>query len=162
MRTRRGRIRPLFFLLGLGAGIAVVASRWTDAVAVRGGSMTPALEPGELLLVERLTFRRRRPRPGELVLARDPREPSRELIKRVWRVRDGTIELRGDATGSTDSRAFGGVPLDSVRWRVALRYWPFARFGAISPAPSALEFEPQGGEPACSAFGDLVVGDEAS
>ena len=163
MRTERGRLRPLILVLGLFAGLAAVVSRWTDAVAVRGSSMAPTLLPGELLLVERWTLSRRRPRPGDVVLARDPREPSRELIKRIASLRDGRVELRGDGVATTDSRAFGTVPAGDVAWRVALRYWPLSRFGMIPGPPmtlkAALTYEPEGGEPACSAFGDLVVGE---
>jgi signal peptidase I len=151
-------MRPLLLFLGVAAGLAAIASRWTDAVAVRGSSMAPTLLPGELLLVERWTFTRRAPRIGEVVLARDPRDGGRELIKRVAAVRDGQVALRGDAALSTDSRVFGDLPRSAVEWRVAFRYWPLARVGRVPAAPVPLALEAQGGEPACSAFGDLVVG----
>ncbi len=163
MRTERGRLRPLVLVLGLVASLAVVVSRWTDAVTVRGASKAPTLLPGEQLLVERWTFRRRQPHAGDVVLARDPREPSRELIKRVASVHGGRVELRGDGAATTDSRIFGGLAVSEVEWRVAVRYWPLSRFGSIPDAPvspePALAYNPEGGEPACSAFGDLVVGD---
>ena len=116
MSTERGHHRPLSsFALraaALGAGVAAVAfaRRWLDVVEVQGGSMAPTLIPGEWLLVERRTYARRRPRMGEIVLASDPRDPSRELIKRVAAVDadSGTLDLRGDAPeASTDSRTFG-------------------------------------------------------
>lgn len=154
----RGPLRPLLFVLGVVASLTFVGRRWTDVVAVRGSSMAPALHPGDLLLVERWTFTRRTPRVGEVVLATDPREPSRELIKRVAAVRGASLTLRGDGTGSSDSRAFGPVALADVRWRVAFRYWPLARIGRLPaappPPPPVVE---QGGEAACSTFGDLVV-----
>ncbi len=92
--------------------------------------MLPALAPGDRLLVESRTFSLRPPTPGEMVLAADPRQPDRELIKRVVAIdaAAGTLELRGDAPGqSTDSRAFGSVRIDRVRWRVVARYWPVRR-----------------------------------
>jgi nickel-type superoxide dismutase maturation protease len=144
---------------------AAAALRRLDAVEVVGRSMAPALLPGDRLLVESWTFRRRAPRPGEVVLADDPRSPSRELTKRVAAVRDGTLDLRGDLpTSSSDSRHFGPVPASTVRWRVAARYWPPSRAGLIRHAPrtsAPLELEPLGGEPACTALGDLVVGIDA-
>jgi nickel-type superoxide dismutase maturation protease len=159
MHPQRGRFRPLFFRLGVVAGLAFAARRWTDVVLVRGSSMAPTLQPGDQLLVERWSYGRRAPRPREVVLAPDPRQPSRELIKRVAAVRGDSVEVRGDAAASTDSRTFGALPLAAVRWRVAVRYWPLSRFGLLpAPPPRSFEFEPQGGEPACSAFGDLVVG----
>jgi nickel-type superoxide dismutase maturation protease len=124
------------FVGAAGALAATAASRgWLDAVEVRGGSMAPTLLPGDWLLVESSTFRKRLPLPGELVLAPDPRQPARELVKRVTAADHdaGTIELRGDATdASTDSRDFGVVPAATVRWRVLARYWPPSRAGRVS------------------------------
>jgi nickel-type superoxide dismutase maturation protease len=122
-------------MLGVAAGISV-GRRWLDVVEVRGGSMAPSLLPGDRLLVESHTYEGRPPRPGEVVLAADPREPERELIKRVAAIDDGaaSADLRGDAPGdSTDSREFGAVPLSSIRWRAVYRYWPPGRVGGLSP-----------------------------
>jgi nickel-type superoxide dismutase maturation protease len=136
MTSPRGRRGPLVssvargVALGAGLAAAATARRWVDVVEVRGGSMAPTLLPGDWLLVERRTFERRAPLPGEVVLAPDPREPARELIKRVAALDAvaGVVELRGDAPeASTDSRAFGAVPLASIRWRAVARYWPPGR-----------------------------------
>ena len=123
-------------LLGTAAGIGagVVARRWLDVVEVHGNSMAPSLLPGDRLVVECRSFSLRAPRAGEVVLARDPREPGRELIKRVFAVSDAgdAADLRGDAPDeSTDSREFGAVPLSAIRWRAALRYWPPQRAGLL-------------------------------
>jgi nickel-type superoxide dismutase maturation protease len=131
---RRGLAGPLFLALGLAAGIGI-GRRWLDVVEVHGGSMAPTLLPGDRLLVESRSYLSRQPRQGEVVLAVDPREPERELIKRVAVV-DGTMataELRGDAPGSsTDSREFGVVPLSAIRWRAVFRYWPPERAGRLA------------------------------
>jgi hypothetical protein len=96
--------------------------------------MAPALLAGDRLLVESRSYAQRAPRPGEVVLAVDPRDPQRELIKRVASV-DAlaqTAELLGDSpTESTDSMVFGPVPLGSIRWRAAFRYWPPERLGRL-------------------------------
>jgi nickel-type superoxide dismutase maturation protease len=144
MSTERGHRRPLssFVLRGaaLGAGLAAVAfaRRWIDVVEVQGGSMAPTLLAGEWLIVESRTYTRRQPRVGEIVLAADPREPERELIKRVASLDPvaRTLELRGDTPeASTDSRAFGSIPMQDVRWRVVGRYWPARRIGPIEALP---------------------------
>jgi nickel-type superoxide dismutase maturation protease len=108
---------------------AILGRRLLDVVEVEGGSMAPALRPGDRLLVEALTYRTRPPKVGDVVLAVDPRRPSRELIKRVAAVDGaaGMIVLAGDAPeASTDSRTFGPVSLEAIRWRVAGRYWPLS------------------------------------
>lgn len=133
MARGRSLSGPLFLVLGMAAGITV-GRRWLDVVEVRGGSMAPALLPGDRLLVESHTYQGRAPRSGEVVLAADPRMPERELIKRVAEVDEGaaSADLRGDAPdASTDSREFGAVPLSSIRWRAAYRYWPPGRIGRL-------------------------------
>ncbi|HEX7225632.1 MAG TPA: S26 family signal peptidase [Candidatus Limnocylindria bacterium] len=127
---------------GLAASLAVAviglvaARRWVDAVEVRGSSMAPALLPGDRLLV----VRRRGPiRRGDVVLALDPRDAARELVKRVDAVTDAGVVLRGDhAALSTDARTFGALPASAVTWRAVLRYWPPGRVGQI-PAAAASE-----------------------
>jgi hypothetical protein len=139
MSPKRGAARPLFFILGSVAGLggallAVTMGRKlgdVDAVEVEGLSMAPTLLPGERLLVEARTFRGRLPRTDELVLAADPRAAERELVKRVGSVADGHVELLGDGSPSTDSRAFGSLPVEQVRWRVVFRYWPPSRIGPV-------------------------------
>ena len=138
MSAERGPRRALFLVLGTLAAVgaaAVAGGRWFDVVEVRGRSMAPALLPGDRLLVERRTYRRRSPRAGEIVLAPDPRQPSRELVKRIRLVdpSSGSAELLGDAPeASTDSRAFGPVELADLRWRVAVRCWPPGRIGLVT------------------------------
>ena len=112
-------------LIALGAAI-VIGRRQVDVVEVEGRSMAPTLEPGDYLLVESLTYRARRPRVGDVVLTEDPRLPSRELIKRIadLDLATGTAVLVGDSPdASTDSRTFGVVPLDAIRWRAVARYF---------------------------------------
>ena len=143
------------FLLALLA--LAVARRNLDVVEVRGRLMAPTLLPGDRLLVARLS-----PRVGDVVVARDPRAPQRELIKRVAAAGDRGLWLRGDNhVASTDARAFGALPPETVRWRVVGRYWPMHRLGAVSPAPAPrpLGTVDEGGEPACAFPEALIAGD---
>jgi len=95
--------------------------------------MLPALAPGDYVVVDTRAYARRAPPPGEVVLARDPREPSREIAKRVAGPDDaaGVILLGDNPAASTDSRDFGPVSPDGVTGRVVWRYWPPARFGPV-------------------------------
>ncbi|HEX2221223.1 MAG TPA: nickel-type superoxide dismutase maturation protease [Candidatus Limnocylindria bacterium] len=134
MRTERGR-RPRFLLFGGGA-LLVAAVRWllghVTAVEVRGGSMAPGLLPGDWLFAERLSYVFRAPHVGEVVVAADPRERERDLVKRVTAVEAGLVTVHGDhPEASTDSREFGPIPTSLVRGRVWLRYWPPSRMGIV-------------------------------
>jgi len=107
----------------VGVAAAVAARRWLDVVEVRGNSMAPTLVPGDRLLVERLSYRLRAPRVGDVVLAADPRTPRRELVKRVALINGEAVTLIGDnRSASTDSLAFGEVSRGAIAWRVVVRY----------------------------------------
>lgn len=123
----RGRIGPLIACLAL----AVLVLRAVDVVRVRGRSMLPTLRPGDRLIVVRT---HRPPRVGEVVLALDPRDAARELVKRVAAVGPGGVTLHGDNPAlSTDGRMFGRLPAHAIRWRVVARYWPLDRVGRLAP-----------------------------
>ncbi|HET7685026.1 MAG TPA: nickel-type superoxide dismutase maturation protease [Candidatus Limnocylindria bacterium] len=126
--------RPFTWLgIVVTVGWIVAWLRRLDTVEVRGGSMAPTLLPGDRLIVHRATGT---PNVGDVVVAGDPRQPRRELVKRVVAIRDARVTVRGDnPDASTDSRAFGELPLAGVRWRVVARYWPPSRIGLIPPAP---------------------------
>ena len=115
----------------------LLVRRHLDVVEVRGRSMAPTLDPGDRMLVLRLG-----PRTGDIVLARDPRDPRRELIKRVTSIDRFGVLLRGDnPASSTDARAFGAVAGEAVVWRAVLRYWPPDRVGRV-PASSTPHLAP--------------------
>ena len=114
-------------------------ARWRFArYAVTGASMTPALAPGDYLVVDRRAYARRAPAPGEVVVARDPRDASREIVKRVAASSAGGVELRGDnVAASSDSRVFGPVPRAAIAGRALWRYWPRGRFGPVPARASS-------------------------
>jgi len=115
--------------------IAATASVLAGALASRprrfevvGASMSPALGPGDRLVVVRA-----RARPGDIAVLPDPRAPARLVVKRVVAVEGGKVTVGGDnPAASTDSRVFGPVPATSVRGRAVYRYHPAARRGRIS------------------------------
>jgi nickel-type superoxide dismutase maturation protease len=100
-------------------------------VAVAGQSMEPTFRDGDWLLVRRLG---RPPRPGEVVVATDPREPERLLVKRVRSVSVDGVTIQGDhrdPAESTDSRQFGPIPGSAIVGRPVLRYAPLDRIGLL-------------------------------
>jgi nickel-type superoxide dismutase maturation protease len=126
MRTLRGLIGPLIACLAT----AILARRVIDVVQVRGRSMLPTLHPGDRLLVVRSS---RPARVGDVVLALDPRDAGRELVKRVAAVGPGGVTLHGDNLAfSSDGRTFGSLPSRAIRWRVVARCWPLGRAGRLA------------------------------
>ena len=143
-----------WFVVGVVAVLAL--RRHLDVVEVRGRSMAPALLPGDRLLVTRLGSLS----VGDVVLAADPRDPRRELVKRVSALDAGGVTLRGDNRfASTDARAFGAIPPAAVRWRAIGRYWPADRIGLVPPENSRGQRVDEGGGPACTFPGALVAGE---
>jgi nickel-type superoxide dismutase maturation protease len=94
---------------------------------VQGPSMEPAYRAGDRLLVRRLAYGARPPRPGDAVVLRDPQYPERLLLKRVTAVIEGPDDpgpryfVTGDnPSESRDSRHFGAVPATLIvgtAWR---------------------------------------------
>ena len=94
--------------------------------------MMPTLAPGDRLVVVVPRGPDVRPAAGDLVVTADPRLRSRALVKRVGAIDATTVELVGDnAAASTDSRAFGRVPIASLQGRVVYRYAPAGRVGPL-------------------------------
>jgi nickel-type superoxide dismutase maturation protease len=120
--------------MAVSISLAVSAARRYRRFEVSGNSMAPTLHPGDWLIVDESAYRGSLPRVGHVVIAADPREPARQLIKRVASVDlHGQVLLEGDnAAESTDSRHFGPVLASSVKGRVRWRYWPMEKIGTVS------------------------------
>ena len=96
---------------------------------VDGTSMEPAFRSGDRVLVNRLAYRRRDPRAGEVVVLRDPERLGHVLLKRIATDPDDIdpdpshVYVRGDNTAeSRDSRAFGTVPRSEIIGKAWLKY----------------------------------------
>jgi nickel-type superoxide dismutase maturation protease len=105
---------------------AVALARWRPfRVEVVGGSMRPALEPGEWAIAVRAGAAA----PGVVVVLEHPERPGFELVKRLIDVAPGgALWVEGDAEdASTDSRTFGAVAPGQLVGRVVLVYHPWRR-----------------------------------
>ncbi len=132
---------------GLVLGLAAAAWRLRPGlVEVRGRSMVPTLEPGDLALVVRV----RRPRRGWVVVLERPDRPGLEVVKRVIAgpgdlAPDGGALgpdewwIEGDApTASTDSRRIGPVATGAIRGRAVAVCWPPGRWSVVRSRRPAL------------------------
>lgn len=131
-------MRTRWLIVGLVVGTGtMLAARVAERVRITGPSMEPVLHDGDRVLVNRLAYLLRRPRPGEVVLARVSTVPGGMTVKRVAAVEgSGHLMLLGDNRAqSTDSRHFGAVPPRAVLGRVWYRYWPPERRGRL-PRPA--------------------------
>lgn len=92
-------------------------------VKISGHSMEPTLRPGSIVLVEKLTYFFRKPRLGDIVVFRSPKNPGQYLCKRVTAFDPDSqaYELRGDNPGdSLDSRKFGTVNRSQILGRAII------------------------------------------
>ncbi len=110
---------------------------------IHGFSMSPVLNPGELVLVGEGEYEGRSPVRGEIVAARPVSCGGRALVKRITGLPHDRIELEGRtwqlgedqffllsdrAKPTMDSRVFGPVPRDELIGPVRCRLWPWKSF----------------------------------
>jgi nickel-type superoxide dismutase maturation protease len=88
---------------------------------VKDRSMEPSIGEGEYVVINRLAYLLRKPRPGDIVVVRHPKE-ERFLIKRIAEVEAGGFIVVGDNEEySIDSRQFGPVSRDMIVGKVLFR-----------------------------------------
>ncbi len=78
---------------------------------VTGDSMLPHYRAGDVVLMTTWL----RPHVGSVVVARDPRDPDRRILKRITAMNGDHITVTGDnPSASTDSRTFGSIRHDDI------------------------------------------------
>ena len=89
--------------------------------------MEPALRDGDWLLVDP----EREAAPGALVVADDPRQSGRIVVKRVRLITDsnGTLTMGGDHPAHADESL--EVRTSDLRGTPWFRYWPLRRLGRV-------------------------------
>ena len=129
-------------------GFRPPASGRMRLLRVFGHSMSPVLNPGELVVVREGEFEDRPPRKGEIVAARPAALGGQAFVKRVaglpservtvdgkaWQLSDDEFFLLGDHTEhSLDSRVFGLVTREELIGPVQARLWPWTVFESQPP-----------------------------
>ena len=85
----------LLFLVSVAILLAAGLRAWVvEGIYVATGSMEPTLHVGAHLWLDKLTYRFRDPKPGEIVCFTAPVEPFEEMCKRLIAVGGQTIELK--------------------------------------------------------------------
>jgi len=107
--------------LVLAIGIYLLATTSIQTVHVVGGSMSPSLSTGDLVLASKLDYRVHDPQRGDIVILKDPMDPSKDFIKRV-------IGMPGDRILIHDRQVFVNgqqlqEPYIGSAW-VATPNWP--------------------------------------
>ena len=89
------------------------------AFRVEGDSMRPTLNNNDVVLIEPTT----KLAPGDIVLAQHPYKQSVKMLKRIEKIdENGRFSLVGDNPDeSTDSRAFGTVPIEYIHGKAVCR-----------------------------------------
>ncbi|MDP4007508.1 MAG: S26 family signal peptidase [bacterium] len=95
---------------------------------VREQSMEPAFYEGDFVLVERMSHLFLKPRVGQVVIVKDPRDKEKLLLKRIVQEKGGKYWVKGDNTSkSTDSRHFGWLEKGLFAGKVIHRTGPLDR-----------------------------------
>jgi signal peptidase I len=117
--------------------IVVLAARALRAIGmprvsryvVDGPSMEPAFRSGDRVLVNRLAYRKRSPRAGDVVVLRDPERIGHVLLKRVATAPGSTdldlsrVFVLGDNEAqSRDSRSFGAIEREWIIGKALFKY----------------------------------------
>ena len=84
--------------------------------------MEPALRHGDRLIHAGVRYRA-----GDIVVARDPRDPDRWIVKRVASIDRGRVQLASDRDGHETVV----VARDAIVGRAVLRYRPLSRIGLL-------------------------------
>ena len=75
-------LAAIVLLLGLPL-LYLVLNFTVQTVHVIGSAMEPTFRTGDYLVADKLAYRLRAPERGDVVIVRDPSDPTRDLIKRV-------------------------------------------------------------------------------
>lgn len=73
---------------------------------VQGNSMVPTMHNGDYLVTEKISYRFREPKSGEIIVLKNPRDESQDFIKRIIAVPGDTVQI------SNNNVFINGQPLE--------------------------------------------------
>jgi signal peptidase I len=103
------------------------------------GSMRPTLLEGDRIFVDKITYRFRLPKRGEIVVFKYPEEPKKDYVKRLVAFGGEEVEIRDGAI------YINGTRLDDVAGIAGHYYynrndWPYAKEGQTIQVPEGFYF----------------------
>lgn len=89
------RVAELVFMVALAFGLAMLIQAFlVKPYVVPTGSMIPTIQLGDRVLCDRVSYRFHAPRPGEIIVFRNPMAGSIPLVKRIIAVGGQTLEIK--------------------------------------------------------------------
>lgn len=93
---------------------------------VDGSSMVPTYHNNDYLLIDKLTYRFREPKRGEVIVFHYPRNPQENYIKRIVGLPGDTVEIKGDAVTIKNAANPSGTTLSEDYTNIGDAPLPFA------------------------------------
>jgi len=93
---------------------------------VDGSSMVPTYHNSDYLLIDKLTYRFREPKRGEVIVFQYPRNPQENYIKRIIGLPGDTVEIKGDTVTIKNDANPNGVTLTEDYINLGSTTAPFA------------------------------------
>jgi len=110
-------VREIITTIIVGVVIFILLQTTVQSFIVIGSSMKPSFEPGQRLLVSKISYRTGEPQRGDVIVFRPPNNDNTDYIKRI-------IGLPGDTVKVDDMTVYvNGVALDEPYINSAPQYY---------------------------------------
>ena len=94
-KPKKSAIREMMESVVIAVLLAVIIRLFIlEPFYIPSGSMEPTLMVGDRIIVSKVTYHLRDPKPGDIVVFKYPEDPSRNFVKRLFAVGGDTIEIK--------------------------------------------------------------------
>ena len=90
----KSQLHQVLIVVLVAVGIFFISRATVQSFVVLGSSMNPSLEDGQRILVDKVIYRIREPKTGEVIVFEPPPGMHEDLIKRIIATPGDTIEIR--------------------------------------------------------------------